>query len=110
MACVLHFVRDHEDPYSVVGAFREAMVPGSYLALSHATTDGPPPDLIAGSEEVYKGPTSPAAPRSQVQIRHFFDGFELVAPGLARPWQWRPDHEHGPQTELQYAGVGKKSG
>jgi SAM-dependent methyltransferase len=37
---VLHFVRDEEDPYGIVGTFRDAMAPGSYLVLSHVTTDG----------------------------------------------------------------------
>jgi SAM-dependent methyltransferase len=104
---VLHFVRDSEDPGGIVEAFREVMAPGSYLVLSHLTTDGPPPDAVARTVEVYEGATSPIVFRSRQQIAHLFDGFLLERPGLVRPWQWHPEPTDALHTKWLYAGVGK---
>jgi len=104
---VIHFVRDSEDPAGMVKAFREVMAPGSYLVLSHLTTDGPPPDAVARTVEVYEGATSPIVFRSREQIAQLFGGFTLERPGLVRPWQWRPEPTDTMHTKWLYAGVGK---
>jgi len=104
---VLHFVRDSEDPLGMVKAFRGVMAPGSYLVLSHLTTDGPPPDAVARTVEVYQGATSPIVFRTREQIAQLFDGFTLQRPGLVRPWQWRPEPTDTMHTKWLYAGVGK---
>jgi hypothetical protein len=104
---VLHFIRDSEDPAGIVKAFREVMAPSSYLVLSHLTTDGPPPDAVARTVEVYQGATSPIVFRTREQIAQLFDGFTLQRPGLVRPWQWRPEPTDTMHTKWLYAGVGK---
>ena len=105
---VLHFVRDDEDPYGIVGTFRAAMAPGSYLVLSHVTTDGPPTEILARNERVYEGATSPSRARSRDEIARFFDGLDLLEPGLVRPGQWRPGPGQEAATHFMYAGVGTK--
>jgi SAM-dependent methyltransferase len=67
---VLHFVRDDEDPYGIVGTFRDAMAPGSYLVLSHVTTDGPSAELLARNQEVYERATSPSRPPRAARSDH----------------------------------------
>jgi SAM-dependent methyltransferase len=106
---VLHFVRDEEDPYGIVGTFRDAMAPGSYLVLSHVTTDGLSAELLARNEEVYERSTSPSRPRSGDEIARFFDGLDLLEPGLVRPGQWRPWSGQVTVTHFMYAGVGTKT-
>jgi SAM-dependent methyltransferase len=106
---VLHFVRDDEDPYGILGTLRDAMAPGSYLALSHVTTDGLSAGLLARNEDVYKRATSPSRPRSHDEIARFFDGLDLLEPGLVRPGQWRPGSGHETATHFMYAGVGTKT-
>ena len=106
---VLHFVRDDDDPYGIVGTFRDAMAPGSYLALSHVTTDGLSAELLARNEDVYERAASPSRPRSRDEIARFFDGLDLVEPGLVRPGQWRPGAGHETATRFMYAGVGTKT-
>ncbi|NUU25430.1 MAG: hypothetical protein HOV68_28580 [Streptomycetaceae bacterium] len=104
---VFHFVRDSEDPEGILRSFRQRMAPGSYLALSHLTTDGPSKDMVARTEAVYENATSPIVFRPRTRIEGFFDGLDLVEPGFVRPWQWRPDDEDGMRTDALFAAVGR---
>jgi SAM-dependent methyltransferase len=106
---VLHFVRDDEDPYGIVGTFRDAIVPGSCLVLSHVTTDGPPAEILARNEHVYEKATSPSRARSRDEIARFFDGLDLLEPGLVRPGRWRPGSGQETATHFMYAGIGTKT-
>lgn len=90
--CVLHCLWDHEDPWGVVREFRDAVTPGSYLALSHMTDEAHPEaaeGLFRVSQDLHWN--TPLISRSRGDIARFFDGFTLVEPGLVRPAQWRPD-------------------
>jgi hypothetical protein len=108
---VFHFIRDAEDPAGIVGAFREHLAPGSYLALSHLTTDGPAAEEVGQVVDVYKNATSPIVFRPKEEIGALFDGFELTDPGIVHPWQWYPDYgPTGPQTDWLLAGVGRLHG
>jgi SAM-dependent methyltransferase len=109
LVAVLHFITDSENPAGIVKAFREILAPGSYLVLSHLTTDGPPPDAVAHTTEVYASATSPIVFRTRDQIAQFFDGFTLMRPGLVRPWQWHPEPADTMHTRWLYAGVAKIS-
>jgi hypothetical protein len=90
--CVLHCLWDREDPWGVVGQFRDAVAPGSYLALSHMT-DEAHPEAAAGlfrmTQELHWN--TPLISRDRTGIARFFDGFTLAPPGLVAPAQWRPD-------------------
>jgi hypothetical protein len=89
--CVLHCLWDEEDPWGVVGQFRDAVAPGSYLALSHMTGETHPEaadGLFRMSQELHWN--TPLISRDRVGITRFFDGFTLVEPGLVAPAQWRP--------------------
>jgi S-adenosyl methyltransferase len=90
--CVLHCLWDSEDPWGVVRQFRDAVPPGSYLALSHMTDEAHPEaaeGLFRMTQDLHWN--TPLISRSRADIARFFDGFTLVEPGLVRPAQWRPD-------------------
>src|SRR5215469_15359931 len=90
--CVLHCLWDTEDPWHVVRQFRDAVVPGSYLALTHMTDEAHPEaaeGLFRMTQELHWN--TPLVSRSQADIARYFDGFTLVEPGLVTPGQWRPD-------------------
>jgi hypothetical protein len=90
--CVLHCLWDYEDPWRIVRQFRDAVVPGSYLALSHMTGESHPEaaeGLFRMTQDLHWN--TPLISRSRADIARFFDGFTLVEPGLVRPAQWRPD-------------------
>jgi SAM-dependent methyltransferase len=109
LVAVLHFVGDADDPGPIVATLRDALAPGSFLVLSHATTDDRP-DLARAVEKVYNGSVAGSWQfRSGPQIERFFDGFDLVDPGLVPAHQWQPDPAAGDTSRLWglLAGVGR---
>ena len=72
-------------------AVGERMSPGSYLILSHLTSEGHPPEIVAEKEAVFARSNAPVSYRSRDQILRMFDGFDLVEPGLTAVTQWRGD-------------------
>jgi len=108
LVAVLHFVRDAEDPAGIVVRLRDAMAPGSYLVLSHATGDFHP-QAGAKVTEVYQRASAPLVLRPRAAIQRFFDGFDLVEPGLLQPAVWRPDPGTvSPSAGGSYSGVGRR--
>jgi hypothetical protein len=88
---VLHFVSDDEDPAGITAHLRDAVAPGSYLAMSHIGTDFfPDKEALARAIAVYEKASERVWPRSREQILGFLDGFELLEPGLVPKHQWRP--------------------
>jgi hypothetical protein len=107
LVAILHFVTEAESASSIVKAFREAMAPGSYLILSHATSTGSDPNLVACFESVYAGATSPAVFRTEEQVSSLFDGLTLVEPGLVDVQDW--PKRNGSRTDVRVlGGVGQK--
>ena len=88
---VLHFIADADDPWRIVAALRDALAPGSYLVLGHATDEGKP-QVAQATEAVYNRSVSTRLHlRSRAEIERFFDGFDLLDPGLVYVPLWRPD-------------------
>lgn len=108
-AAALHFISDADGPHAIVSRFLNAAAPGSYLLVSHATTD---PSLKAAADvtAVYAATTNPATPRSHAEILAFFDGLDLIEPGLVPVPQWRPDEPEpaDPGKHWLLGGVGRK--
>jgi hypothetical protein len=106
---VLHFLPDSDDPTGIVATVRQAMAPGSYLAISHNTSDGQDSDIITHIENVYQAATSPMIFRPHHEIERMFDGFDLIPPGLVRPAHWHPYEDAPPSTRWQFAAVAAKN-
>jgi hypothetical protein len=106
---VLDLLPDEEAIASVLARIRQAVPPGSYLAITHATSDGHP-EAAAALVDAYArlGVNTPMVPRTAKEIQQFFDGWELVEPGLVSPAQWHPElaDQHHPDTGWTYAGIG----
>jgi hypothetical protein len=109
MVAVFHFVGDDRNPHDVVARYRDALPPGSLLALSHLTADQMPQEM-AGVVEAMKNSRDPMYFRSHAEVLSLFDGFDLVEPGLVSAPQWHPEHGiDDPVVEGVYAGVGRMS-
>jgi S-adenosyl methyltransferase len=108
---VLHFIGDADDPHAVVGRYVSAAAPGSFLVISHVTGD-PGPQTAADVAGVYAATTNPATPRPRDRILTFFDGLDLVEPGLVPVAQWRPDsaRQAEPVADWMLGGVARKPG
>jgi SAM-dependent methyltransferase len=113
LLAVLLFVTDDEEAYRVVRVLREALAPDSYIAISHPTDDGLPQEDIQRAKSLYAAIGSPVNIRSYDQTERFFDGLELVEPGLVYVSDWRPEDLDDPFFERPgfsgyYGGVGRK--
>lgn len=117
LMAILHFVPDEEDPYGIVARFRDALPAGSYLALSHGTRDIPArtdmsPEAMAEMgtkvERLYQLTTASLVTRTRAQVERFFDGFDLLDPGLVEIQLWRPDEADALLPGGFYGGVGRK--
>jgi hypothetical protein len=113
LVAILHFIVDEEDPGGIVATLRDALPAGSYLALSHGTADFHPPGGADLAATAYRNATAPLVLRAHEQVSGFFDGLDLVEPGLVQAPLWRPDGKPPRSRELAkigiYAGVGRKA-
>ncbi|MEU8400269.1 SAM-dependent methyltransferase [Nonomuraea sp. NPDC048892] len=114
LVAVMHHLADSDRPGEVVAALREAVAPGSFLVMSHGTSEARPA-AVERCTEVYRSAGLPLTPRDRDEIGALFEGFELVDPGLVWLPQWRPDLSDmidfaaaGPQSSLALCGVGVK--
>jgi SAM-dependent methyltransferase len=107
---VVHHLSDDDDPAGVVAAVRERLSPGSHLLLSHFLDDDE--SRAEALERAFlHGGLGSGRFRTWTEIRGYFDGLELVEPGLVYANEWRPD-EHtqaeSPVRTLYAAGIGRK--
>jgi len=111
LIAIMHFVPDSDDPYGIVTALRDGLAPGSYLAMVHLSGDFVEQDAAAEAVSIYEHASARLRPRSRTEILRFFDGFELVPPGLVPKHEWRPD-SGGPgyrTSNVSWGGVGRKN-
>jgi hypothetical protein len=105
MIAVLHFILDDRDPYAIVARLVDAMPPGSYLALSHVTYDFLPPATIAALNAANAARNVEFRPRSRDEFTRFFEGLELVPPGIVSVAEWRAEDAPQPRPSAETTGV-----
>ena len=88
---VLHFVTDDEHPHAITGRLMDAMAPGSYLAITHATADHVTPEASAAARGVYATASAPVIPRTLAEVTGLFDGLKLAEPGVTSVAGWHPE-------------------
>ena len=110
LVAVLHFIRDQEEPARIMETLRSAMPSGSYFVISHGTQDFNPVRATAAVRG-YDEATAPFVLRSRDVVEGFFDGLDVVEPGIVQLPFWRPagDVEGDPSKIWLYAGVGRKN-
>ncbi|MEO5874816.1 MAG: SAM-dependent methyltransferase [Streptosporangiaceae bacterium] len=106
---ILHFVPDADRPGDLIEAYKRLLAPGSHLVLSHVTGDSRP-QQSQGAADAYKNTKNPATLRSKETVTGFFDGFELVEPGVTYVPAWRPDEPSAVDPTLAWmlGGVGRR--
>lgn len=112
LVAILHFVEDEDDPYGAVAELGAALAPGSLLVLTHASYEGIPlpPERAGRAVNVYKDIRNPLIMRSRDEITRFFEGYNMVEPGLVAMPRWRPDtapEDEDPYAFSGLAGVGR---
>jgi S-adenosyl methyltransferase len=94
LVAVLHVIKEPEVAYDIVERLKVAVAPGSYLVVSHIATD----DLLSKA----------GVARTHREIAQFFDGLELISPGIVSVSSWRAKLPVRKTRILLYAGVGRK--
>jgi len=98
-------------PHKIIAEYRDHLAPGSYLAITHGTLEDDPAGEGDAAEGVYRQASSQLHVRTLPDVLRFFDGFELVEPGLAWIAQWHPEPGTAP-TGRQHSmrgGIGRKT-
>jgi hypothetical protein len=111
LVAMLHCVPDADNPAGLVATLRDAVVPGSFVVISH-----PPNDMQRGAPGLREGidklnvlMAQPITPRSQQQVTDFFDGFDLLDPGVVPIQRWRPDSDEEAAARAgMWGGVARK--
>jgi SAM-dependent methyltransferase len=106
----LHFIADAEEPQRIIAEYRARMAPGSYLAISHGILEDDPDGEGEAAADVFRHASSQLYVRPLAEVLRFFDGFELVEPGLTWITAWRPEPGTTPvgRPYSMRGGVGRK--
>jgi len=104
---ILQYIPDPDGPHQVISRLMDAVPSGSYLVISDTTTDIDTERVSAGTAKLNArlGPAQ-STPRPRAAIARYFDGLDLIDPGLVLMPQWRT--LPNPLVIPAYAGIGPK--
>jgi S-adenosyl methyltransferase len=108
---VLHLIPDEDDPRAIVTRLMQAVPSGSWLALSHPARDVHPQQVSEAASRFNQLAPAKATLRTRAEILRFFDGLELLEPGLVQVHRWRPGlaaPAHNRET-AGYCGLARKA-
>jgi hypothetical protein len=110
LIAIMHCVPDEDDPYGIVRTLVDAAPSGSYLVLSQPTKDMVPEQSAEAEATLTRAMQQKVQFRTHAEVSRFFDGLELIEPGVVHLPEWRPDEPvdpDGPVTAM-WGGVGRK--
>jgi len=109
LVAILHFIDDNDEAAEIMRVLRERLVPGSGLVISHVSFGDLRDDEIREMRQLYKRSVGQPHPRTYDEVLSFFEGFDLVEPGLFSG-EWRGDPDDPPLPQIHgvggYVGVG----
>jgi hypothetical protein len=107
---IMHLIPDDDDPFGIVAGLMGALPGGSYLVLTHPASDIRAAQMAEMTRRVNERMSGPRATmRDHAAITRFFDGLELVEPGVVQPQRWRPEPGMpGPPLVTAWCGVARK--
>ncbi len=109
LMAVLQFIPDEADPWAIVGRLMDAVPAGSYLVISHPASDIQATAMAGMATRLNKTMAQKVKPRSKQEVTRFFDGLEMIEPGVIRCPEWRPVNEgDGAGKSTMWGGVGRK--
>ena len=109
LMAILQHIDEAEDPYAIVDSLLAAVPPGSYLAISHPAADIETEAMAQMAERLNKLMAEKVTFRTRPQVARFFEGLELVEPGMVRVQEWRPASEiEAKSPAALWGGVGRK--
>ena len=98
-----------DDPHAIVATLMERLPPGSHLAISHIAADLIDRETQSGLDKLADQLIQQDFTfRDRERVARFFAGTDLVAPGLARVEEWRPEPGDPTGTSAVWGAVGRK--
>jgi S-adenosyl methyltransferase len=101
MVALLHFVLDEGNPRGILAGYAERLAPGSWLVVSHGSTDTAPG--VARMEKLYERTATPIQMRSRSELETLLGDVDLVEPGVEFLPAWRPDHPEDVAGDASWA-------
>jgi O-methyltransferase involved in polyketide biosynthesis len=107
---VLYMIPDAHRPYETVAEYLHAIASGSYLAVSHPASDISAASAARAARQYDAAMPTTQTNRSRAEVGRFFDGLELLEPGVVQLNKWRPDlGDVDPGVEISsWAALGRK--
>ena len=93
LMAVLQFVPDGDDPHAIAAHLVDALPSGGYLVISHPASDIQAAAMANMASRLSQLMSQKVTPRTHAEVSRFFDGTELVEPGVVRVPEWRPATE-----------------
>lgn len=110
LVAVLHFIPDQAGPRQIVDTLTKAVPPGSYLTISHTSSDIFPEEMAAFAQAMNKNAPGTVTLRDQAQVTEFFSGLDLVEPGVVPVSKWRPrSEEEAAAPAVLWGGIARKA-
>ncbi|WP_433199996.1 SAM-dependent methyltransferase [Dactylosporangium sp. CS-047395] len=110
LVAVVHFLPDDDKPHELVADLLAELAPGSFLVMSHATTEGLDPELAA---QIQEGRHGPGRLRDRDEFARFMTGLDLLDPGIVSVAEWRAQDEPRPRPAFEevavWGAVGRKA-
>jgi S-adenosyl methyltransferase len=109
LLAILQHIHDADDPYQVVATLMGAVPAGSYLVTSHPARDIVADQMAQMAELLNQLMAEKVTFRDHAEVARFFEGLEIVHPGLVQAQHWRPDAEgEATSPAVLWAGVARK--
>jgi hypothetical protein len=109
LMAILQHISAEDDPYGIVAELLAAVPPGSYLTLSHPAKDIEAAQMADLSSRLNQMMAQRTTLRAKAEVAAFFDGLELVPPGMVNAPQWRPETEEEANSPAAlWCGVARK--
>jgi O-methyltransferase involved in polyketide biosynthesis len=113
LVAILQYIPEQEDPYGIVSRLMAATAPGSHLVVSHPASDIAAEQVAESMRRYNERAAEQATPRDRAGVSRFFDGLELIDPGVVPIPQWRPsaasDTAEGTASIAMWGGVARKT-
>jgi hypothetical protein len=109
LIAIMHLIVDEDDPYGLVGQLLDAVPGGSYLALSQVASDIQAEQMAEAAKRYNRLARETQRHRDRAEVARFFDGLDLVEPGLVPVQQWRPASDlEAKARSAMWGGVARK--
>ncbi|WP_067793172.1 SAM-dependent methyltransferase [Actinomadura formosensis] len=91
LVATMHFITDDDDPYGILARLLSPLPSGSHLVMTHATNEHLTPEQYAANVEANERSGVPFRLRSREEFARFFDGLEILSPGITSVVEWRSE-------------------